>query len=232
MANKPAKTLLSSQKHETLQEPVNTVSSPLINRQSIAETDAYIADIRPFDFKVTFCLYDQSGQQRHIIDSFRPDTNSNSFQRPRSEMNIASGIPKFFPLSMIIRDDNHYIKNDTMFIKCLIDFSDISKIILPYVLSLNPALPHHVQRNMIRVETERRVQLQQQSTSPSGFSSSQITENATVYYSCYEQNVLRTARQAVNGEPNQRSEDLNFERTLCIPNAQSSDENFANDAIT
>ncbi|CAF0911956.1 unnamed protein product [Didymodactylos carnosus] len=119
----------------------------------------------PFEFKVTFCLFDQSGQQRHIIDSFRPDTKSNSFQRPRSEMNIASGIPKFFPLPMILQDDNNYIRDDTMYIKCLIDFGDISKIILPYALSLNPALPHHVQRNMIRVETDRRVQLQQQSAS-------------------------------------------------------------------
>ncbi|CAF1286001.1 unnamed protein product [Didymodactylos carnosus] len=119
----------------------------------------------PFNFKVTFCLYDQSGQQRHIIDSFRPDTKSNSFQRPRSEMNIASGIPQFFPLPMILQDDNNYIKDDTMYIKCLIDFGDISKIILPFALSLNPALPHHVQRHMIRVETDRRLQLEQQSTS-------------------------------------------------------------------
>ncbi|CAF1144786.1 unnamed protein product [Didymodactylos carnosus] len=99
----------------------------------------------PFSFKVIFCFYDQSGQQRHIIVSFRSDINSNSFQRPRSEMNIASGIPKFFPLPMIIEDDNNYIKDDTMFIKCLIDFGDISKIILSYALSSNPALPHHVQ---------------------------------------------------------------------------------------
>ncbi|CAF4286818.1 unnamed protein product, partial [Rotaria sordida] len=48
----------------------------------------------PFNYKVTFCLYDQTPQQRHIIDSFRPDIKSNSFQRPRSEMNIARGIPK------------------------------------------------------------------------------------------------------------------------------------------
>ncbi|CAF3903083.1 unnamed protein product, partial [Rotaria sordida] len=44
----------------------------------------------PFNYKVTFCLYDQTSQERHIIDSFRPDIRSNSFQRPQSEMNIAS----------------------------------------------------------------------------------------------------------------------------------------------
>ncbi|CAF4470103.1 unnamed protein product, partial [Rotaria magnacalcarata] len=55
----------------------------------------------PFNYKVTFCLYDQTPAQRHIIDSFRPDIKSSSFQRPRTDMNIASGIPKFFPLEMI-----------------------------------------------------------------------------------------------------------------------------------
>ena len=43
----------------------------------------------PFSYKVIFCLYDQSSAQRHIIDSFRPDTKSNSFQRARSEMNYS-----------------------------------------------------------------------------------------------------------------------------------------------
>ncbi|CAF5122846.1 unnamed protein product, partial [Rotaria sp. Silwood1] len=51
----------------------------------------------PFNYTVTFCLYDQTPAKRHIIDSFRPDINSSSFQRPRSEMNIGSGIPKFCP---------------------------------------------------------------------------------------------------------------------------------------
>ncbi|CAF1439818.1 unnamed protein product, partial [Rotaria sp. Silwood1] len=63
----------------------------------------------PFNYKVTFCLYDQTPQQRHIIDSFRPDVRSSSFQRPRSEMNIASGIPKFFPLTMIQQEGNPYV---------------------------------------------------------------------------------------------------------------------------
>ncbi|CAF4234383.1 unnamed protein product, partial [Adineta steineri] len=55
----------------------------------------------PFNYKVTFCLYDQTSQQRHIIDSFQPDIKSDRFQRPRSEMNIASGISEFFALAMI-----------------------------------------------------------------------------------------------------------------------------------
>ena len=112
----------------------------------------------PFSYKVTFCLYDQTAQQRHIVDSFRPDIKSNSFQRPRSEMNIASGIPKFFPLAMIQQDNNPYVQDDTMFIKIMVDFGDMPKTMLPYALSLNPALPSHIQQSMIKQEQDRRNQ--------------------------------------------------------------------------
>jgi hypothetical protein len=118
----------------------------------------------PFNYKVTFCLYDQTPQQRHIIDSFRPDIKSNSFQRPRSEMNIASGIPKFFPLTMIQQEGNPYVCDDTMFIKVMVDFGDLPKTLLPYALSLNPGLPMHVQQTMIKQEIERRAQQQSQQT--------------------------------------------------------------------
>ncbi|CAF4633097.1 unnamed protein product [Rotaria sp. Silwood1] len=118
----------------------------------------------PFNYKVTFCLYDQTPQQQHIIDSFRPDIKSNSFQRPRSEMNIASGIPKFFPLTMIQQEGNPYVREDTMFIKVMVDFDDMPKTLLPYALSLNPGLPMHIQQLMIKQETERRAQQQSQQT--------------------------------------------------------------------
>ncbi|CAF3315457.1 unnamed protein product [Rotaria sp. Silwood2] len=110
----------------------------------------------PFNYKVTFCLYDQTSAQRHIIDSFRPDIRSSSFQRPRSDMNIASGIPKFFPLEIIQQEGNPYVRDDTMFIKVMVDFSDMSKTLLPYALSLNPGLPTHIQQAMIKQEAERR----------------------------------------------------------------------------
>jgi hypothetical protein len=110
----------------------------------------------PFNFKVTFCLYDQTGAQRHIIDSLQPDAKSNSFQRPRSEMNLASGIPKFFPLSMIQQEGNQYVQDDTIFIKVMIDFGDMPKTLLPYALSLNPGLPTHVQQAMIKQKAKRR----------------------------------------------------------------------------
>ncbi|CAF3756383.1 unnamed protein product [Rotaria sp. Silwood1] len=112
----------------------------------------------PFNYKVTFCLYDQTPAQRHIIDSFRPDIRSSSFQRPRSDMNIASGIPKFFPLEMIQQEANPYVRDDTMFIKIMVDFGDIPKTLLPYALSLNPGVPTHIQQAMMKQEAERRSQ--------------------------------------------------------------------------
>ncbi|CAF4728956.1 unnamed protein product [Rotaria socialis] len=116
-----------------------------------SEYDAIL--VFPFNYKVTFCLYDQTPQQRHIINSFRPDIKSNSFQRPRSEMNIASGIPKFFPLAMIQQDGNPYIRDDTMFIKVMVDFGDMLKTLLPYALSLNPGLPMHIQQPLLPEQT-------------------------------------------------------------------------------
>jgi hypothetical protein len=112
----------------------------------------------PFHYKVTFCLYDQSPSQHHIIDSFRPDIRSNSFQRPRSEMNIASGIPKFAPLSILQVDDNRYVRDDTMFIKIMVDFGDVPKPLLPFLLSLNPGLPTNIQQMLVKQEAERRAQ--------------------------------------------------------------------------
>jgi hypothetical protein len=118
----------------------------------------------PFSYKVTFCLYDQTPAQQRIINSFRPDIKSNSFQRPRSDMNIASGIPKFFPLAMIQQEGNPYVRDDTMFIKIMVDFGDMPKTLLPYALSLNPGLPTHIQRAMIKQEAERRAQQHPQQT--------------------------------------------------------------------
>ena len=120
---------------------------------------SYDAILRfPFNYKVTFCLYDQSGGGRHIIDSFRPDIRSNSFQRPRSDMNIASGISEFVPLGSIQREGSPYLKDDTMFIKIIINFDEVSEAVLPYALSLNPGIPYYVYQQLIRQEIERRSQ--------------------------------------------------------------------------
>jgi hypothetical protein len=109
----------------------------------------------PFQYKISFCLYDQTGAQRHMIDSFRPDIKSNSFQRPRSDMNIASGLPKFLPLSIIKQDNNPYVREDCMFIKCIVDFASIPKVCIPTVVNLNPGLPLFLQQNTIQAEIQK-----------------------------------------------------------------------------
>jgi hypothetical protein len=131
----------------------------------------------PFRFKVTFCLYDQTGQQRHLIDSFQPDMNSNSFQRPHSNMNIASGIPKFVPLTIIQKNNNQYVCDDTIFIKVMIGFDDMPKTLLPYALNLNPGLTTEIQQTMIKHEVTRR---EQQQTSNSSMKNSETDQSVTV----------------------------------------------------
>ncbi|CAF3988198.1 unnamed protein product [Rotaria sp. Silwood1] len=109
----------------------------------------------PFHFKVMFCLYAQNNQQNHIIDSFTPDTKSNSFQRPRSDMNIASGIPKFVLLTTLQNDENSYIHNNTMFIKTVVDFVDMPKRPLTYAFGLNQGLTNSIQQTRVQQENER-----------------------------------------------------------------------------
>ncbi|CAF1264643.1 unnamed protein product [Rotaria sordida] len=112
----------------------------------------------PFNYKVIFCLFDQTPKQQHIIDSFLPNTKSNSFQRPQSEINIASGLPKFCQLSIIQADGNGYIRDDTMFIKIMVDFDDLSENLLRFVLGLNPGFPINIQQAIIKQESEKQIQ--------------------------------------------------------------------------
>ncbi|XP_030063438.1 TNF receptor-associated factor 1 [Microcaecilia unicolor] len=74
----------------------------------------------PFKHKVTFMLLDQNNRE-HVIDAFRPDLMSASFQRPEHDMNIASGCPMFLPLTKLQSPKHAYVKEDTLFIKCIID---------------------------------------------------------------------------------------------------------------
>ncbi|CAF4113963.1 unnamed protein product [Rotaria sordida] len=77
----------------------------------------------------------------HIIDSFDPDTKSSSFQGPTSEKNIAS--------------ENCYVRDDTMFIKIMLDFGETLREVLPYTLSVNRGLPTHIQEAIRCMEIEK-----------------------------------------------------------------------------
>lgn len=78
----------------------------------------------PFKQRVTFCLINQQGGE-HVMDSFRPDQTSSSFKRPTSDMNIASGCPLFVRIDDLTNPKNGYMKDDTVFIKVIIDTTDI-----------------------------------------------------------------------------------------------------------
>ncbi|XP_072309206.1 TNF receptor-associated factor 2 [Eucyclogobius newberryi] len=77
----------------------------------------------PFSQKVTLMLLDQNNRE-HIIDAFRPDVTSTSFQRPISEMNIASGCPLFCPLAKLA-GKSPYLRDDTIFIKAIVDLTGL-----------------------------------------------------------------------------------------------------------
>ncbi|XP_078685288.1 TNF receptor-associated factor 2-like [Branchiostoma floridae x Branchiostoma belcheri] len=79
----------------------------------------------PFRQKVTFMLLDQNNRE-HVIDAFRPDPTSSSFQRPTSDMNIASGCPLFVPLSQLESSSHAYVRDDTMFLRVIVDTSDLN----------------------------------------------------------------------------------------------------------
>ena len=72
----------------------------------------------PFQKKITMMLLDQ-GNGDHMIDAFHSDPQSSSFQRPKSDMNIASGSPLFMPLDSL--NNRQYIKDDVMFVKIIVD---------------------------------------------------------------------------------------------------------------
>ena len=76
----------------------------------------------PFTHKITFKLINQAGGQ-DIVDTLQPDPMSSSFHKPNSDMNIASGCPRFVSHTELERGD--FIVDDTIFIKCMIDTSTI-----------------------------------------------------------------------------------------------------------
>ena len=79
----------------------------------------------PFRQTISLVLLDQS-RRKNIVQSFRPDPDSSSFQQPVNEMSVASGCPQFAPLSIL--EDPSYVKNDTMFLQCRVDCSGLEKI--------------------------------------------------------------------------------------------------------
>ena len=80
----------------------------------------------PFQQVVRLSLRSQNLSKNDIRHCFKPDATSSSFTRPRSDMNIASGCPKFAPVSTL--SDGEYVQDDTMFLQCNIDPTGIEGI--------------------------------------------------------------------------------------------------------
>ncbi len=77
----------------------------------------------PFTHKVTFKLINQTGGT-DIIDTFKPDPMSSSFRKPKSDMNIASGCPRF--VSHTELNSGGFRVDDTVFIKCTVECSNVT----------------------------------------------------------------------------------------------------------
>ena len=78
----------------------------------------------PFQKKITMMLLDQ-GNGDHMIVAFNSDPHSSSFQRPKSDMNIASGSPFFMPLYSL--SNHQFIKDYVLFIKIIVDKKTLRK---------------------------------------------------------------------------------------------------------
>ena len=77
----------------------------------------------PFKHKVSLILLNQEDSEKHLVLTFEPDLQSCSFQKPETDMNVASGCPHFADLSIL--EDSSYTKNDEMYIKAIVDTSTI-----------------------------------------------------------------------------------------------------------
>ena len=76
----------------------------------------------PFDHKVHLILVDQD-HKKHLVQSFKPNPQFSSFQKPKTDMNVVSGCPEFVELSIL--DNTSYVKDDQMYIKAVVDTSKI-----------------------------------------------------------------------------------------------------------
>eukprot|EP00117_Sycon_ciliatum_P014425 scpid51535/ scgid3562/ TNF receptor-associated factor 3; CAP-1; CD40 receptor-associated factor 1; CD40-binding protein; LMP1-associated protein 1 len=71
----------------------------------------------PFNKIVHLTILDQAAARRHVSEAFLPDLRSGSFQRPTSEMNIASGCPCFISHEFLFNERSQYLQDDTIFFK-------------------------------------------------------------------------------------------------------------------
>ena len=79
----------------------------------------------PFLQKITMMVLDRDSNGIHIIQSFRPNSSTKGFGKPKKDMNTPCGCPKFAPMSLLRHP--RYVKNNTLFIKIIVDKNGIDK---------------------------------------------------------------------------------------------------------
>ena len=79
----------------------------------------------PYRHKVTFQLLNLKGG-KDIIDAFRADPESSSFKKPVSDMNVATGCPRFAQLDTL--QSQGFIANDTVYIRAKVEPYNGSKL--------------------------------------------------------------------------------------------------------
>ena len=79
----------------------------------------------PYRHKVTFQLLNLKGG-KDIIDAFRADPESSSFKKPVSDMNVATGCPRFAQLDTL--QSQGFVANDTVYIRAKVEPYNGSKL--------------------------------------------------------------------------------------------------------
>jgi len=73
----------------------------------------------PFKKTVKFTLVNQQNRDKDVVERMVPNRDSSSFQKPRKEMNVASGCPLFFEIDRL--DGEGFLKEDSLFIDVRIE---------------------------------------------------------------------------------------------------------------
>ena len=60
-------------------------------------------------FSVVFMVLHMS-LKKHLVQTFKPNAQSSSLQKPKTDINVASGCPEFADL--LILDNTSYVKDD------------------------------------------------------------------------------------------------------------------------
>lgn len=79
----------------------------------------------PFRQSVHFTLINQVSRTASISEAFSPDLGSMSFQKPESDMNTASGFPRFAKQAVL--HDDSFTRGNAIYIKAKVDLSGLTQ---------------------------------------------------------------------------------------------------------